>query len=346
MQTNIIRLKVLLLLPALMPAAACTQVTGTSAEEGSIRIAIGSPSDSDGMVTASSLSSGGLEASEYVFYGEGPDGAHFSVVTENELVSVENLVAGEWLVVGEARNDEGTVVLEGETSVEVEPQGEAPLKLVLEPLSGIAELVANVSWNDRHTIDPSVSVTLASSEETSTYSLAVNNGTASLNVGDIEAGVYRITVQLYDGGEQVAGSAGTFRAVYDMSTELEMELDALNKVGLPIDIDLEEFAIGWDPPDDYDPDAYRVYARERGVYSWTEIAAIDAEQSPSFTVSGENLDPGIWELAVSAVADGSESELHTSMSDSADPESGWYVRWDPGRTPAREMNAKRECRCF
>ena len=319
----------MLLLPALMPAAACTQVTGTSAEEGSIRIAIGSPEEPDGSFAASSLSSGGLEATEYAFSGEGPNGAHFSVVTEDESVSIDHLSAGEWIILGQARNGDGTVVLEGETGVEVQPQQETPLELVLEPLSGIAELVANVSWNDRHTIDPSVSVTLASSGETSTYNPAADNGSASLSVDDIEAGVYRITVQLYDGGEQVAGSAGTFRAVYDTSTELELELYALNKVGLPIDIDLEEFAIGWDPPGDYDPDTYVVYARERGEYSWSEIAAIDAEHSPSFTVSGETLDPGTWELAVSAVADGSESELHTSMSDTADPETGWYVRWDP-----------------
>ena len=330
MQTKILRLKGLLLLPAIALAAACTQVIGTSAEEGSITIAVGTSSYEDGgAFAASSLSPGSLDASEFAFSGEGPDGAHFSVVTADESINIEDLAVGEWLILGEARNDDGTVVLEGEAVVEVKPQSQSPLELRLEPLSGIAEVAATVSWNDRHTIDPSVRVLLSSGGSTSTYNLTAENGQASLNVNDIEAGVYRIAVQLRDGGEQVAGSAGTFRAVHDMSTELDMQLDALNKVGLPIDISAPQFTIGWEPPANYTPDGYRVYARGRDAYEWEQIAAIAAEENPSFTVSTAHLAGGVWELAVSAEADGAESDLHSSMSDTADPESGWYVRWDP-----------------
>ncbi|MCK4517057.1 MAG: fibronectin type III domain-containing protein [Spirochaetaceae bacterium] len=90
----------------------------------------------------------------------------------------------------------------------------------------------------------------------------------------------------------------------------------------------DHFTLFWDTP----PDAaseYRVYHRIHGGSEWQLLTSGLA--SPEATVTQTDLEFGMYEFAVSSVSmDGVESDLHSSLDETADPGTGWYLDWIGG----------------
>ena len=90
-------------------------------------------------------------------------------------------------------------------------------------------------------------------------------------------------------------------------------------------ITADHFTLYWDTP----PDAvseYRLYHRIHGGSEWNLLAGGLA--APQATVTQTDLEFGTYEFAVSSVSmDGVGSELHTSLDETADPGTGWYLEW-------------------
>ncbi len=316
------RLATALVAGLILVTASCGQMVGSGAGDGSVAITLGE-------LTATSVyGDQNLQPTSYVFSGSGPDGATFSLISEAESTTVEGLKSGEWHISVEGLNDQDTVVLAGETVIEVQPFAETKIELALAPVSGVGALLVTAEWNGDHTIEPSSRVTITDSAgDSNTWMLSADSGRAERTIEDLPTGVYRVAIQLFDGGEQIGGSAHTVRVVNGSATEVLVEFEALNKVGKPMEIADETFTLGWDEPEGGAPDQYRVYARERGEYHWALVDEIAANNSPQYTVSPEILTYGTYEFAVSSVAGGQESALHSSMADSALPATGWYVEW-------------------
>ena len=98
--------------------------------------------------------------------------------------------------------------------------------------------------------------------------------------------------------------------------------------GERIEITEDTFTIAWDPdPQSGTPDEYKMYFRTRGDKPWNLLSDVSPNTEPSFTISLDNLSYGEYEFAVSAVSGGIESDLHTSLDDTASPGTGWYVDW-------------------
>ena len=266
----------------------------------------------------------------YVFSGIGPQGDEFSVIAGETGTSVDNLKAGTWTIRGEGRNEEGDILVAGETSLNVEPYSVNQANLNLAPLPGFGSLRAAASWNALHTVAPSAEVTLTNAAgEVQTRALTVTGpGAAEGLVSNLATGNYHAAIKIYDSGVLITGSAWTVRVLKDLEVEVMAQFDMLNKVGERIEIADDEFTVAWDSdPADPTPEEYRMYYRHRGEYDWVLLSSVFAQPEPQFTVSRDILSYGTYEFAVSAVAGGSESDLHTSMDDTADPESGWYVDW-------------------
>lgn len=103
---------------------------------------------------------------------------------------------------------------------------------------------------------------------------------------------------------------------------------------LEIVVEGESFSIEWD--DDslkishnvYQTVKFRLYYREHGSSLWRILDEVEAKNNPSYTISKNKLDFGIYDLGVSSVdASGSESEIHSSLDMSAVPFCGWYINW-------------------
>lgn len=95
-----------------------------------------------------------------------------------------------------------------------------------------------------------------------------------------------------------------------------------------ITIRAESFSLAWDPPLDA-VDSYRLYYRNVETDDWHDLGSTGAEEL-QFEISDAVLGDGYgrYAFAVQSVTpDGSESELHSSLSPTAQPETGWYVDW-------------------
>lgn len=74
---------------------------------------------------------------------------------------------------------------------------------------------------------------------------------------------------------------------------------------------------------------YKVYYRDHGTGdAWTFLADVAASADPSYTVEVTDLGVGSYDFAITSV-DGSETEsdLHTSLDETADPPTGWFLTW-------------------
>ncbi len=92
-----------------------------------------------------------------------------------------------------------------------------------------------------------------------------------------------------------------------------------------------EFMLAWDAPNGSEVQFYRLYYRERGAIEWSELGSSDTEEL-SFEVNSDTLPAGYghYEFAVQSVdSEGTASEYHTSVSETAQPSTGWYVHWQP-----------------
>ena len=266
----------------------------------------------------------------YEFSGTGPEGDTFSMMVGGSSAAVYGLKAGEWTVRVTGLSEDGVVLLEGESLITVEADVETPVNITLVSASGIGDISVTAAWNGEYTINPSVLVTVTGADgEISSGSLsAAGDGTASGVLKGLPTGSYHVSVQLFDSGSLVMGSARVLRVYKDTAVEMTAQFENLNKVGMPVEVKESSFTIGWDTAPDAGPEAkYRVYYRARGEAPWNLLAEIEAEPDQQFTISSDILPYGTYEFAVSLAQDGLETGLHTSMDDDARPGTGWYVTW-------------------
>jgi len=312
----------LLLMVAGTAFFSCTLPTYSSFEtSGSLSIALD---------TAEAAGSRSISPASYLFTGAGPEGEEFSIFAGPEGVRVDYLKTGIWTIQGEGFNEAGELLVTGESTLMVEPGQNNLVSLILSPLPGDGGIIIKAQWNANHTVSPDVRVTITGgSGDPGTYSLPpAGSGAAEGVFSGLAAGNYLVAVQIFDSGKLVTGSAWTVRVLKDQEVELMAPFDLLNKVGKRIEITEEEFTIAWDY--EYQngfPDEYRMYYRHRGEDSWVLLSSVPSDSDPSFLISRDILAYGTYEFAVSSVEAGNESDLHTSMDDTADPGTGWYVDW-------------------
>ena len=271
-----------------------------------------------------------LEPVSYVFTGTGPDNDFFSMELSNPSTTIEGLNTGEWVVQVDGLDVDRTVILTGESILNVAPYGETQVNIALHPLEGIGSVFLSLEWNAEQTVSPSAVVSFVDIDGTNTnQSFNINSpGLGTCTVTGLPTGNYYVTVQLFDSGDLAMGSAWTVRVLNGITIEITTLFEDINKVGERMEITEDTFSIVWDPdPQSGIPDSYRMYFRSRGNELWNLLSEVVPDAEPSFTITQNNLSFGIYEFAVSAVAGGIESDLHTSMDNTANPGTGWFVDW-------------------
>ncbi len=299
------------------------QFDSLSNEQGSLSFNIDS-SKSIGIVS--------LEPVTYIFSGTGPDNDFFSMELSDPSTTVEGLRAGEWIVRVDGLDENHTVILTGESILNVVPYGETQVDIALHPLEGFGSVSFSLEWNGENTVAPSAVATFINTEGTYTsqFFIISNPGFGECTVTGLPTGNYYVTVQLFDSGALAMGSAWTVRVLNGITIEVSALFEDLNKVGERIEITEETFTILWDlDPQSGIPDTYRMYFRNRGEEPWSLLSEVVPDIEPAFTITQDNLSFGIYEFAVSVIVGGVESDLHTSMDDTASPGTGWFVDWLP-----------------
>jgi hypothetical protein len=96
--------------------------------------------------------------------------------------------------------------------------------------------------------------------------------------------------------------------------------------------------LAWNPPITDLPKtplevvSYQIFYRQHGDLLWSALDEVPASAKPRYTVKVGQLQDGLYDFAVRAVsANGHVSPLHSSLDESADPISGWFVLWINGQ---------------
>ena len=94
---------------------------------------------------------------------------------------------------------------------------------------------------------------------------------------------------------------------------------------LAIEVTADQFSLHWEAS--LDPvNEYRLYRRVHGESEW--VLLVIGLNSPQATITQAELAFGQYDFAVSYVSvSGAESDLHSSLDDTADPHTGWYLDW-------------------
>lgn len=94
-----------------------------------------------------------------------------------------------------------------------------------------------------------------------------------------------------------------------------------------VTVSADQIVLLWDPPASA-VDHYTVYFRIHGTPDWVVLGDAAADPQPQFTVKHSDVGDGEFDFAVVAVdASAQMSAYHTSLDNTASPETGWYVSW-------------------
>lgn len=264
----------------------------------------------------------------YEITGTGPQNASFVNTTNEGPFVVANLPIGEWTISATAYNGSGLAVGIGSDSILVEAGITKDLQLTVRPFDGVGSLELTVFWLSELVTSADIIALLVAADGSTTdliFSFPTA-GKASCTISTLQAGYYRVILQLLDGSTTVAGFVEVVRIAADSRTAGDYMFDNLNKTGLTFTVRAESFVIAWEPPE-LAITGYRIYARLYGTYSWTLLDEIAPAIKPEFTIGTDLLAYGEYELAVSSMNIDRESDLHSSMDDTAQPSAGWYVVW-------------------
>jgi hypothetical protein len=95
-----------------------------------------------------------------------------------------------------------------------------------------------------------------------------------------------------------------------------------------------KLTLAWDPPATDLPGtatevvSYVLYYREHGTDYWHVLDHIAASRRPEYTLEVSRVGEGLYDFGVRALSvNGMASPLHSSLDNSADPISGWFVLW-------------------
>ena len=221
------------------------------------------------------------------------------------------------------------LVAVGEGSVVVDGEGMSDIVIELAPATAGGMIDFSVIWNPELVLTPTTEVFLTSGagEQISLNATEIA-GEANFNQNGIPSGFYTLQVFLKDQGIYVMGAVETVEIKDGIQSSLNFDFSEINKVGQAVTVNNDSFTVAWENDAEASTiDEFRIYTREHGSQGWTLLDTIPGTEPLEFTVTTAILTKGNWDFAVSTLSDTTESELHTSMDDTAIPTTGWYVEW-------------------
>ena len=91
--------------------------------------------------------------------------------------------------------------------------------------------------------------------------------------------------------------------------------------------DTEEIILAWDPPHS-EVAGYKVFYRSHESANWVLLDEIPCDDDPEYILYHCDFGNGDFDFGVVAVnEETAESAMHTSLDDTAQPDTGWYLSW-------------------
>jgi hypothetical protein len=113
--------------------------------------------------------------------------------------------------------------------------------------------------------------------------------------------------------------------LYDPTAFMKGKAPAANPV--MVEASADQIVLQWDPPAS-EVAKYIVSFRIHGDADWVPLGEIPATPVPEFPVLYASLGDGDFDFAITAENTvGEKSNLHISLDPTAQPSSGWFLRW-------------------
>jgi hypothetical protein len=135
-------------------------------------------------------------------------------------LQLDDLSFGSWTIAVDARNEEKTLIGQGQTTVAITPeQPSASAEILILPLKGTGTLQLTASWTGAARPKASAICSLVSMSGTDLAPhFEMSPHDATYNNAAIEAGYYLLTIQLYDNSVLFWGTAEAVRIVAGQTT--------------------------------------------------------------------------------------------------------------------------------
>jgi hypothetical protein len=260
-------------------------------------------------------------------------GSEVNVESSDTVIDASLPSMGNWDINVTGYNDGGIEVAAGSESINIDSSTQQSVAIVMRSIDGDGDTLLQLEWNPVQIQNASVTAELIDTNGQSTpltFSItSAGNAECSLQLA---SGFYTLQAQLRDNDTVVAGIAEAVQILTSGTTAKVFSFDTVNKPGEMLTVSGSSFTVAWNPPSDPstgDPipvSGYRLYYREHGTYQWTQLIELTAGVT-EYTIDSTILPAGDYEFAVSALYVDTESELHTSYDDTADPTYGWYIAW-------------------
>ena len=172
-----------------------------------------------------------MTVASYDVWGTGPDGATFFDSFTGSSMTRQGLAFGDWTIVVEGRNTDGTTVTFGTADVQVTTGTTLAIDIVMSPVAGPGTLALAASWDPADVQTPSLQSQLIPSQG-SPMDLVFTQpspGHASFSDGTISNGYYTLVVKLLDNGQLVGGAVDVVRIVADSTTSGSIVFTKVNK---------------------------------------------------------------------------------------------------------------------
>jgi hypothetical protein len=261
------------------------------------------------------------------------NGEEVTEESADSVIEVSLPSLGTWNISVDGLNGSGSPIARGQETVTLESAAPQNVAITMLPLDGEGSTVLELQWNEVQVRNPSVEAELIDTSGQSQpldFSITAE-GTAECTT-PAAAGYYTLQARLLDDTTVVAGLAEAVQVLQDGTTQQVFSFESVNKPGVMVEVTGDSFIVQWNQPVDeatgepVSVDGYRLYYREHGVYQWTQLTEVGSGTT-EYTITTSDLSTGVYEFAVSALYPDSESDLHTSYDDTADPTYGWYVSW-------------------
>lgn len=252
-----------------------------------------------------------MSCSSYRIICDGPGGIVYRETTTHSC-KIDNLVEGDWVIRVDGFNEDDIKIVTGIASVTLIKNTVNKVTITVTPLQGMGSLDLSILWQEGIVEDPSLIVTLYSSDNELINDLSdkvyrTNNELKLKTI--LETGYYVLNLELKDGSETVWGITEPLRIIYQQTAEAAYRLstddldpknpkiitDIIHDYQNPIKFTLLNAKPSLDLYEALTVEAY-TYLIEVDSYQWfLDGKLLEGENNPTLTIGGD-LPPGRYRV--------------------------------------------------
>jgi len=86
-------------------------------------------------------------------------------------------------------------------------------------------------------------------------------------------------------------------------------------------------SLAWNYDTPSEVDYFKMYYKPHGSNDWAYLDSTNTA-TPVFEISHDSVGDGSWDFGVTSInLSGTESDIHSSLDTTAEPDTGWYLLW-------------------